>query len=38
MHLSETVKPHYEQAAQEVVDYYLRDYEELKRKLEEDLL
>ena len=38
MHLSEAVKPHYEQAAHEVVDYYLRDYEELKRKLEEDLL
>jgi serine/threonine protein kinase len=37
MHLSETVKPHYEQAAQEVVDYYLRDYRELKKQLEREM-
>lgn len=36
MHLSETVKPHYEKAAQEVVDYYLQDYEKLKEALEKE--
>ena len=30
MHLSETAKPQYEKAAQEVIDYYLQDFEKLK--------
>ena len=34
MHLSETAKPHYEKAAQEVIDYYLKDYMKLKKHLE----
>ena len=37
MGLSKTVKPHYEKAAQEVIDYYLRDYRKLKKKLEKEL-
>lgn len=37
MGLSKTVKPHYEKAAQEVVDYYLKDYRKLKKKLEKEL-
>ena len=34
MHLSETAKPQYERASQEVVDYYLKDYRKLKKQLE----
>ena len=34
MHLSETSRPHFEKAAQEVVDYYLEDYWELRQELE----
>lgn len=37
MGLSKTVKPHYEKAAQEVIDYYLKDYRKLKKKLEKEL-
>ena len=37
LHLSKTAKPHYEKAAQEVIDYYLKDYRTLKRKLEREL-
>ncbi len=37
MGLSKTVKPCYEKAAQEVIDYYLRDYRKLKKKLEKEL-
>lgn len=37
MQLSKTAKPHYEKAAQEVIDYYLRDYRKLKKKLEKEL-
>ena len=37
MCLSKTVKPYYEKAAQEVIDYYLRDYRKLKKKLEKEL-
>jgi len=37
MGLSKTVKPCYEKAAQEVVDYYLKDYRKLKKKLEKEL-
>ncbi len=37
MQLSKTAKPHYEKAAQEVVDYYLKDYRKLKKKLEKEL-
>ena len=37
MGLSKTVKPYYEKAAQEVIDYYLRDYRKLKKKLEKEL-
>lgn len=36
MHLSATAKPHYEKAAQEVIDYYLRDYRKLKKQLEKE--
>ena len=34
LHLSSTAKPHYDKAAQEVIDYYLRDYRKLKKQLE----
>lgn len=34
LHLSATVKPHYEKAAQEIIDYYLRDYRKLKKQLD----
>ena len=37
MGLSKTVKPYYEKAAQEVIDYYLKDYRKLKKKLEKEL-
>lgn len=37
MGLSKTVKPCYEKAAQEVIDYYLKDYRKLKKKLEKEL-
>lgn len=37
MQLSKTAKPHYEKAAQEVIDYYLKDYRKLKKKLEKEL-
>lgn len=37
LRLSKTAKPHYEKAAQEVIDYYLKDYRTLKRKLEREL-
>ena len=37
MHLPETAKPHYEQAAQEVINYYLKDYRKLKKQLEQEL-
>ncbi len=37
MGLSKTAKPHYEKAAQEVIDYYLKDYRKLKKKLEKEL-
>lgn len=37
MHLSRTAKPHYEKAAQEVINYYLNDYRKLKKKLEKEL-
>ena len=37
MHLSETAKPQYEKAAQEVVDYYLKDYRQIKRRLEREI-
>ena len=36
MQLSKTAKPHYEKAAQEVIDYYLKDYRKLKKKLEKE--
>ena len=36
MHLSEASRPHFEQAAQEVIDYYMEDFEEIKRGLEEE--
>lgn len=36
MHLSETAKPHYEKAAQEIIDYYLKDYRKLKKQLEKE--
>ena len=34
LHLSETATPHYDKAAQEVIDYYMKDYKKLKRALE----
>ena len=34
LHLSATAKPHYEKAAQEIIDYYLRDYRKLKKQLD----
>ena len=37
MGLSKTAKPYYEKAAQEVIDYYLKDYRKLKKKLEKEL-
>ncbi len=37
LNLSKTAKPHYEKAAQEVIDYYMKDYRTLKRKLEREL-
>ncbi|MBR0178146.1 MAG: serine/threonine protein kinase [Bacteroidales bacterium] len=37
MQLSKTAKLHYEKAAQEVIDYYLKDYRKLKKKLEKEL-
>ena len=37
MHLSKAVKSHYEKAAQEVIDYYLKDYRKLKQELEKEL-
>ena len=37
MQLSKTAKSHYEKAAQEVIDYYLKDYRKLKKKLEKEL-
>ena len=37
MYLSKTAKPFYEKAAQEVIDYYLKDYRKLKKKLEKEL-
>ena len=37
LHLSSTAKPHYEKAAQEVIDYYLKDYRQLKQQLEQEL-
>ena len=37
MGLSKTAKPCYEKAAQEVIDYYLKDYRKLKKKLEKEL-
>ena len=37
LHLTKTAKPHYEKAAQEVIDYYLKDYKQLKRRLEREL-
>ena len=37
MHLSETAKPQYEKVAQEVVDYYLKDYRQIKRRLEREI-
>jgi serine/threonine protein kinase len=36
LHLSETARPQYEKAAQEVVDYYLQDYEKLKEEVEKE--
>lgn len=36
MHLSKSAKPHYEKAAQEVIDYYLKDYRKLKKQLEKE--
>ena len=36
LHLSKTAKPHYEKAAQEVIDYYLKDYRKLKKHLERE--
>ena len=37
LHLSKTAKPHYEKAAQEVTNYYLKDYKKLKKRLEKEL-
>ena len=37
MQLSKTAKPHYEKVAQEVVDYYLKDYRQIQRRLEHEL-
>ena len=34
LHLSTIAKQHYEKAAQEVIDYYLKDYRKLKKELE----
>ena len=33
LHLSATAKPHYEKAAQEIIDYYMGDYRKLKEQL-----
>lgn len=38
MGLSKAAKPYYEKAAQEVIDYYLKDYRKLKKKLEKELV
>lgn len=37
MHLSKTSKPHYEKAAQEIIDYYLKDYRKIEKQLEREL-
>lgn len=34
LHLSSSAMPHYEKAAQEVIDYYLRDYKKLEKQLD----
>lgn len=35
MHLSKTSRPAFEKAGQEVINYYLKDYRKLKKRLEE---
>ena len=37
MHLSKHSKPVFEKAAREVLDYYLKDYKRLKKKVEKEL-
>ena len=36
LHLSKTTRPHYEKAAQEVINYYLKPYNKLKKELESE--